>query len=169
MFKKILIPLDGSALSEKALPAALEVSNKFGAELILLRVVERPQAYLHADGWVDLELINSIEEQAKKAVARYLQEKEAELAIQGQIVTSMMWERQFPADAIIEAAEELDVELIVMSTHGHGGLTRWVFGSVADKVLRKAHVPVLLIRATEDLEDLELPALADELDLHEPA
>ena len=54
------------------------------------------------------------------------------------------------ADALLEVAAALGVDTIVMSTHGRGGLSRWVFGSVADKVLRYANVPVLLIRAKEE-------------------
>jgi nucleotide-binding universal stress UspA family protein len=60
-----------------------------------------------------------------------------------------------------------NMDAIVMSTHGRGGLVRWVYGSVADKVLRHADVPVLLVRADADEFDVELPAVANEADIRE--
>ena len=75
-----------------------------------------------------------------------------------------------PADAILYFAETAKADTIVMNTHGRGGFRRWVYGSVANKVLSHSSVPILLVRANEEF-DLELPTIRDLADMrsHEPA
>jgi nucleotide-binding universal stress UspA family protein len=107
MYKRILIPLDGSALAEQALPHAISQARHFQAELILLRVVE-PFAHV---GGMSLAGLERIRQQTR------------------------IW-----------------VDLIVMSTRGQSGLSRWLMGSVADRVVRGATVPVLLVRARKEKE-----------------
>ncbi len=138
MFKKILVPLDGSQLSQRALEPAIAMSKQVGAELLLMRtpVVDTLSfaatgsklAEAHNDALVYLETIRKSNEQP-------------DLNIQTQIVEGDV------AGAIVDTALSEQADLIVMSTHGYSGLTRWVLGSVTEKVLRSAPCPVLAVRA----------------------
>ena len=146
MFQHILIPLDGSPLAETALKSALTLAGKFSSELTLLRVVAQP--YLPTDGLSAsyAELIAGLREQALADARAYLVAQQGSLQQQGFRVHALVSELEPVAEAILNTAESVKADAIVMSTHGRGGLARWVYGSVADRVLRHAHVPVLLIR-----------------------
>ena len=138
MFKKILVPLDGSPLSQRALEPAIAMSKQTGAELLLVRmpvvetlgfaVSEHRHAEARNDALVYLETIRKSNEQP-------------DLHIQTQIIEGDV------AGAIVDTALAEQADLIVMSTHGYSGLTRWVLGSVTEKVLRSAACPVLAVRA----------------------
>lgn len=151
MFKRILVPLDGSRLAEAALPAALELASKFDSEVTLLRVVQPPQIMLtHTDGGVYAELLTTLKQEANEEARFYLKAHQNSLRQQGYRVNVHITEGEPVAEMILETIASLGCDTIVMSTHGRGGISRWVFGSVADKVLRQASVPVILIRATEE-------------------
>lgn len=138
MFKKILVPLDGSQLSQRALEPALAMGKHAGAELLLVRTpvvdtlsfaaTEAKHAEARSDALVYLDTIRKSNEQPG-------------LQIQTQIIEGDV------AGAIVDTALSEQVDLIVMSTHGYSGLTRWVLGSVTEKVLRSAPCPVLAVRA----------------------
>jgi nucleotide-binding universal stress UspA family protein len=150
MYKKILVPLDGSKLAECALPHVEELAKCFNIEeVILVSVTERVQGYRVFDDpkqlqgqRLILEDVGKKQEQAE----RYLIRISKKLTAKGIKVDTevLFWP---PAEAIISYAEHNAVDLIVMCSHGHSGLTRWAFGSVADKVLRGSHIPVLVVRA----------------------
>ena len=146
MYKRLLVPLDGSALAEEALTHARNLAAQFGSKIILLRVVVSPYAIAAPDlilaGYdpVDADFIKTAEE--------YLQSVAAGLQLAGLQATARTCEGPV-AEAIIGYAADADADMIVMSTHGRGGLSRWVYGSVADRVLQAAPCPVLLVRATE--------------------
>ena len=146
MFQHILVPLDGSPLAEAALGPALALADKFGSEITLLRVSVQP--YLPTDGLNAsyADLIAGLREQALADARTYLATQQGSLRQQGYSVHAQVTELEPVAEAILNVAEADKVDTIVMSTHGRGGLSRWVYGSVADRVLRHAHVPVLLIR-----------------------
>jgi len=151
MFKRILVPLDGSRLAEAALPAALELASKFDSQVTLLRVVQPPQLMLtYTDGTVYTELLASLRQEANEEAGVYLKALRNSLRQQGFRVQAHTSEGDPVAAVILEVVTELECDTIVMSTHGRGGVSRWVFGSVADKVLRQARVPLLLIRASEE-------------------
>ena len=148
-FKKILVPLDGSTLSEKALPIALSMARAYDGQLILIRSEDFPSIIL---GMGELEAsywVVEAEEQMHREVGNYLTEKADELRRQGYHVETKQG-RQMPAKAIIDAAAYEKVDLIVMSTHGRGGVARWALGSVTDRVARHAPCPVLLVREFEE-------------------
>jgi nucleotide-binding universal stress UspA family protein len=138
MFKKILVPLDGSQLSQRALEPALDLSQQAGAELLLVRVPtadtlsfvisEAKQRELAQDALAYLESVCKSYEQPQ-------------FSIRAQVLDGDV------ASAIVDTARAEQVDLIVMSTHGYSGLTRWVLGSVTEKVLRSAPCPVLAVRA----------------------
>jgi nucleotide-binding universal stress UspA family protein len=159
MFKHILVPLDGSPLAEAALPAALKLASELGSKITLVRVVRPPYVVTNVGGSGYAELIVGLREKAVEEATTYLKAYQGSLRQQGYVVHSHVCEGESPAELILEVAEAQDIDLIIMCTHGRGGLSRWVYGSVADKVLRYAHVPVLLVRA-EQRRNSALPIAA---------
>jgi len=131
--KRILVPLDGSRLSEAVVPLAEALARDYEAEILLVRA-------LRAQPSVDAEV------QAQHEAERYLAAMAQELAVCG--VKGVQWKVWYDdaARAIADAAGYNDVDLIAMSTHGRGGLSRLLFGSVAESLVRKAPAPVLLVR-----------------------
>ena len=147
MFKHILVPLDGSALAEQALPAALELVEKFDSEITLLRVVRPPRQHMTDAGDRFSDLLLKMRQQNLTEAQTYLQAHQGSLRQQGFKTHIHYTESEQIAEAILEVISGIDSDALVMSTHGRSGLSRWVFGSVAEKVLRRANIPVLLIRA----------------------
>ncbi len=145
----VLVPLDGTAAAESALPKALEVlAENPGATLVLLRAAEAPTM----PGTDPTEAQIAVVEEAGKyveALAARLRERGV-----GHVKTSVWYGP--PAPAIIEAAQIGHVDLIVMSTHGRSGLGRLILGSVAESVVRGTRTPILLLRA--DGVPIEAPA-----------
>jgi nucleotide-binding universal stress UspA family protein len=129
----ILVPLDGSALADRAVPFAVTVATRAGWSLLLLRAVNTLAAPTERAG---ADLKREAEEALDTVAAR--------LASDGLAVTTRVVEGQ-PESAILAATTDEDVGLVVMSTHGRGGLGRFIYGSVADTVLRHAPVPVLTV------------------------
>jgi len=145
MYKRILIPLDGSPLAEQALPHAVAQAKHFQAELILLRVVE-PFAHVRGVSLADLERIR---QQTRTWTREYLERIATDIQ-QEEISVQKVTVEGHPHTGIAEYAESNQVDLIVMSTRGQSGLSRWLMGSVADRVVRGANVPVLLVRAGKE-------------------
>ena len=141
MYKKILVPLDGSELAKKALDQAENLAKTFDAEIILFQVVPFMPIY----GSPELVTPLIVDEKQKEAAEKYLLTLTEELKKKGHKVTSMVKTGQQVAVEIIDFAKESGVDLIVMCTHGRSGITRWVLGSVAHKVLTRAETPILLI------------------------
>ena len=149
MYEKILITLDGSSLAESALPHAEAIARQFGGELTLLQVVPSPVTiavgyYDHLSG----EVLEALRDTALEQAKVYVEEQVAAVTGRGIKASGQVVEGE-PVDCVLHCADELVVDLVVMATHGRSGLGRWVFGSVADRVLRGAERPVLLIRARE--------------------
>ncbi|MGQ9548304.1 MAG: universal stress protein [Roseiflexus sp.] len=148
--RRILTPLDGSGLSRQALPLAGEIARAAHAELILLRaVVPVIEAYIGTSVLgrplvENDETLNALHEYA-------LDELKAEAASLRAEVPRVLTHAiiGYPAEVIIDEAREMDVDLIVMATHGYSGLRRWALGSVADKVLHATPTPLILVRASE--------------------
>ena len=145
-FKRILVPLDGSPLSERALPVATALAQKFGSEIILLRVLDIPNPtppVSHPEvtiGWV-----REARAHAHQEAQSYLDAHQQKVYRQGVEVRALRRDRS-PAEDILQVAGSEKIDLIVMSAQGQGGLARWTFGSVADKVARHSPCPVLLVR-----------------------
>ncbi|MCB8942887.1 MAG: universal stress protein [Ardenticatenaceae bacterium] len=158
MFRRILVPLDGSHLAESALPAALELASKFEGEITLIRVVASPTTMPTVDGRAYGELHFKMREHVLDEAEMYLKLHKNSLRQQGYVVHHQIVEGDSPAGAILDIAEAQNMDAIVMSTHGWGGLARWMFGSVADKIIRRADIPVVLIRANEIIPPIEAEA-----------
>src|SRR5258707_14267070 len=146
MFKTILVPLDGSPLAEQALTPAREVARRTGANGILARaaqmepahaIVESAYGMIYPEPAVDRPIVEARD---------YLKSIQSRLAVRGAVLRTMVAEGD-AASAIVDIAGQAKVDLIVMSTHGYSGLTRWWLGSVAEKVLRAASCPVLVTRS----------------------
>lgn len=150
MFKHLLVPLDGSTFAEAALPAVIEIASRFQSEITLLQVLQAPYFFTGTDGPGYVELLAEIREQTHDEAMKYLETQRTRLRQYGFRVHIKVIELEPVAAAILDEVAQSHADTIVMSTHGRGGLSRWVFGSVADKVLRSAAVPVLLIRATAE-------------------
>jgi nucleotide-binding universal stress UspA family protein len=145
MYKKILLPLDGSPLSQQAVPYAVELARQFNAQLLLLRVVQ-PVVVPVVEYGYNRRLVEALHKQMWQDAEAYLQEMQRQPEIASLKVTPLLCEGDV-AQSIIDAIEQYDVDTVVMATHGRGGLSRWVLGSVADRIVRGSPVPVLLIRA----------------------
>jgi nucleotide-binding universal stress UspA family protein len=143
MYKKILVPLDGSELAKRALDEAEKLANCFGAEIILFQVVPFMPIY----GSPELVTPLIVDEKQKESAEKYLDTLAEELKKKGFKVTTAVRTGQQVAVEIIDFAKESGVDLIVMCTHGRSGITRWMLGSVALKLLTRAGKPILLIRS----------------------
>ena len=147
MYKRVLIPLDGSANAEQALPHAIAQARHYQAELIFLKVLE-PLPHARGMSLGDLE---RIKQQANTWAREYLERLAADVRQQGILVRAVTIDGRAHVE-IPQFAETNQVDLIVMSTRGQSGLSRWLMGSVADRVVRGATVPVLLVRVAKEKE-----------------
>jgi nucleotide-binding universal stress UspA family protein len=152
MYEKILIPLDGSEVGESALPYVENLLSKLSPEVkveVTLLQVLRP-VYPHAIGGYEVPDVAYTEkemEETKKKAVDYLNKAGETLRSKGATVTSRVGIGD-ASEEIIKVAEEINADLIAMSTHGRSGFSRWAFGSVTDKVLRRGgRVPILTVRA----------------------
>ncbi len=146
MYQKILVPLDGSELAECVLPHVESIARGCGVEsVVFMRVVDTymPSAFY---AYIGESQRQQIEAGSEKAAREYLDEvvgrvKLDGVEIQKQLITGRA------AESIAEYATKNDVDLIAIATHGRSGVSRWAWGSVADRVLRSACVPILMVRA----------------------
>ncbi len=140
MFKKILVPLDASELSEIALPYAEELAAKLGAQVTLLHIGTP------ADG-TDKSGHKAYIDKVTARVARHLTKSPGEKAKLESKIIELPGLIANPAAEILDFAEKEKVDLIIMATHGRTGISRWALGSTANKVARASVCPLLLIRA----------------------
>lgn len=146
MFKKILVPLDGSDLAGKILPSVAELATHFKARITLLTVGSSDTSGGKGPG-----------PQPELPLAGYLEKTAEKLRSKG-VEVDWVYKVGQPANEIVAYAAENEVDLIALASHG-GGEVAWVLGSVAKKVMSHAPAPVLLWRVTE----LEPPVLKSEM------
>lgn len=149
-FTRIAVPLDGSREAEQALPIARELARATGATLHLVRVAETfrhelPEdpgpAFLKPSYEAILQRFDQLEAEARD----YLEATAKQLRAQGLSVTIEVRSGD-PWDELLDYTRTAKPDLVVMTTHGRGGVARWFFGSVADRLLSHSDVPLLLIR-----------------------
>jgi nucleotide-binding universal stress UspA family protein len=145
MYAHILVPLDGSDTAEQALPHAVALAELFDAKLTLLRILE-PLPQVRG---VSPSSSRSIKQQAREWAQSYFERISAGLSEQGIEVASEILEGR-PAAIITQYAGENEADLIVLCSKGRSGVSRWLIGGVADRVMRGAPVPVLLVPAHLD-------------------
>lgn len=144
-YKKILVPLDGSRLAEQALEdVKAVVSENKTCLIILIRVVE-PLLPIYVKDSISAEHYKAAEEKLESEAKDYLMELAEELMRGGMRVEVELIVGGMADEVILDYAKEKKVDLIVMSTHGRSGVARWIFGSVAQRVIRHSSVPVLLV------------------------
>jgi nucleotide-binding universal stress UspA family protein len=144
MYENILVPTDGSGAVGEAVERAVDLADTYGAKLHALYVIQR--IYGIDDEYLTVQsALREQGEDATAAVAATAGESGVEC------VTKIL--KGDPAHEIVGYAESNDIDLIVMGTHGRTGLDRMLLGSVAEKVVRHAEIPVLTVRGSEEQTD----------------
>jgi len=150
MYKRILLPLDGSHLAAQAVPHAVAHAEHFKAELILVKVLEPLAKNLN----LPRRAVREAEEAIRKLAREYLERIAVDIRNKG-ISVRVVTVPGSPHIEIAQFAERENMDLIVICTRGQSGLSRWLMGSVADRVARGVDVPVLLVRTPKDSRDIE--------------
>ncbi len=156
MYLKILVPLDGSKAGESALPYVEGLVSKLSpegkVEVTLFQAVSSLSHYVVAgEAGVSIPYTEKEMEQIKKKSQVYLRKTAEGLKSKGAKVKIKVGNGKADEE-ITKAADEINADLIAMSTHGRSGLSRWAFGSVTDKVLRGGNKPVLIVRAPKEIK-----------------
>ncbi|WP_136808238.1 universal stress protein [Desulfosediminicola flagellatus] len=156
MSERILIPLDGSKLGESALSYVEGLISRMApgekVTITLLHVITEVIHDLNLQGGGEVVSIPYTEDELTKmkdGATDYLNKVSDGLRNEKLTVICKVSVSTNPADEIIKTEEEVNADLVAMSTHGRGGISRFAFGSIADKVMRGGTTPVLMVRASE--------------------
>lgn len=143
MYRKVVVPLDGSVLAESVLSHVAELIRDRGSQVYLLSITPMMKAVIPP--FLDLHLRGEERHPAEEELRQYLQAVAQQL---DQLATDVQINVRSgrPADEILTFVDEVGADLVAMSAHGRSGIGRWVFGSVTDRVLRATKCPVLLVR-----------------------
>src|ERR687896_1067229 len=148
MYSQILVPLDGSENSERALPHAQELAQASGATLYLIQVVSHSEEQdMVRGGGYDLLAAEYSREQAREYIAAQINRageylKEAAMRLEtGGIKAETVVREGAAAENIVQYAQEKGIDLIIMGARGQGGIQRFLLGSTTDRVLRTGHLP----------------------------
>ena len=142
MYKRILVPLDGSETAEAVLPHATELARLAGGELFLLSVPTDPAA---AFAFSEPGLAEEFVDTQESTTLKYLKSIKKDLEDKG-VKASMLIREGAVAPIIIAVSEEINADVIAMATHARTGVAHLFLGSVAEKVLRASRLPIMLIR-----------------------
>jgi nucleotide-binding universal stress UspA family protein len=151
MYNKIMVPLDGSNLAECVMPHVAAIISGFkSAEVVLVRVVNPVRLPVSVPaqgnfGFTEKDR-QQLEANRKKAAGEYLEKMVRSLDIPGTIFSFTVLEGN-PANMLADYTTQNEVDLIVVATHGRSGVSRWVMGSVAERIVRTSCVPVMMVRA----------------------
>ncbi len=162
MFDKILVPLDGSELAERALNPALTLAQQVKGEAILLSVPVLKQMFVSGGNGYSLMLPEESLQESQQEMMGYLQTVAQNWAFPDVTLRTEVISGD-EASVIVETAAAENVDLIVMSTHGYSGLTRWMLGSITEKVLRAAPCPVLVVRSLDSISRILITLDGSEL------
>jgi len=149
MFERILVPLDGSDLAEAILPLVQEMAWTHKSTVQLIRVVRSPRTTESTRSEDMMVLNQQVVSVMEQDAHNYLAGKKGQLRQVNIPVSTKVIVSEMPASTILDYAEEEEADLIAMSTHGRSGIRRWVYGSVAEKILQGASCPVLLVRSQQ--------------------
>jgi nucleotide-binding universal stress UspA family protein len=145
--KTILVPLDGSMAAETALPTAVAIARAYDARIVLVNARPRPE--LTSDLEQSPEIRDEVLQRAFEQSTDYLAALAEGLHSEGIRVVSIS--NEGPAvEVILNAVAATHADMIVMTTHGHNSVRRWILGSTTDKLLHRSHAPVLLVRAVPE-------------------
>ena len=149
MYNTILLPLDGSPFSEKAIPSAVEIAKAFNSDVTLVRVPEPVRNRLN-DLEGAIQVYETIRSQRLREASEYLISKQSDLKAQGVRAHLIVpKEGTTPAACLLDLLDSDNYDLVVMSTHGRHGIGKWMMGSVADRLVQHSTTPILLIHPTE--------------------
>ena len=147
MYKRILVPTDGSALSKKAMKSAVEFASTVGAELVALNVVPRyPTSYFEGGITVSANEMARVEKQWAERGQALADEVEKAAENTGVTAKAVTVRSDLVAEAIMAAAKKNKCDLIVMASHGRRGIKRLLLGSETQHVLTHGTIPVLVLR-----------------------
>jgi nucleotide-binding universal stress UspA family protein len=147
VYNKILVPLDGSELAECIFPHLEALARGCQVkEVVLMRVVEPFRQPTPSEYIIKPEEVIRINQEVKAEAEKYISQASAKIKRDGFRVKTEVPTGN-PAETLADYATKNGVDLIVIATHGRSGVSRWVWGSVADRILRSACVPVLMVRA----------------------
>ena len=163
VFDRVLIPLDGSELAEQILKPGMDLATAMQAEVTLLRVVQQftPASYDPESNRISglrstsLKQLQDIDREEWSRAEEYLDQLAARLRSGALSVQTRVVSHIRPATAILDDASSNGADLVAVATQGRGGLKRWLVGSVADKVVRGATMPVLVYRPTGEFVSAE--------------
>ena len=147
MYKKIMVPLDGSELAECVLPhVEAFIEGCQVNHFVFVRVVEPAAAFYSGDYPISPEVMQERETAGEKIASDYLDQIVSRLEHKNAELYSEVLVGNV-ADSLADYSENNEFDLILIATHGRSGVSRWVRGSIADKVLRSSRIPVLMVRA----------------------
>lgn len=151
MYEHVLVPTDGSEAAQKAVDQAVDIASKYGATVHALYVIDvNATSYSLGSEQVDRIRSGRLDEMPEvKAAAEEATGYVADAARERGVVVEEHVTTGEPARAIRKFVEENDIDLVVMGSHGRSGLSRVVLGSVAEKVLRRTRLPVLVVDSDE--------------------
>ena len=154
MYKRIMVPLDGSELAECVLPDVEAFIKGFNTDDIFFVRVIKPEKSYRGEYPIDIDILKKREMEATSIAKDYLDKTVDQIThntttLHTEVLVGSVTE------SLVKFTLEKDINLIIIATHGYSGVTRWVRGSVADKVLRSAHVPVLMVRAPGTKGEIE--------------
>ena len=147
MLKKILVPFDGSGYSEKAFDKALEIAEKFESDLVALTVL---QSEISDSAGVSIARLQEIQDEQEEKATIMLKELESKAKDKNIPFSMKIIHNPSSSDGIVSFAENSNIDLIVMGSHGRTGLRKIVLGSVANGVLGHTKCPVLITKGTND-------------------
>ena len=145
MLKKILVPFDGSGYSEKAYEKALEIAEKFQSDLIVMTVL---QSKISDSAGVSIQRLQELQDEQEDEATTMLRRLEKDANSKNIPFSIKIVHNPSSSDGIVSFAENSNIDLIVMGSHGRTGLTKIVLGSVANGVVGHAKCPVLIIKGS---------------------
>jgi nucleotide-binding universal stress UspA family protein len=147
MFKHILIPTDGSTVSNRAIRAGIELAKESGARVTGYYALDPVPARLYGEGYVaDRQMVADFERRSQAEAKKHVAAIERAARKAGVRFEPLVETARTPYHGIVDAAKKRDCDLIFMSSHGRTGLMRMALGSVADKVMTLSKVPVMVYR-----------------------
>ncbi len=147
MSRRILVPLDGSPFSERALTLAVPLAQQHGASIVLTLAHPLPPRVEDATGGAGVSLREPAEHDVRDHLRQQLERIARRVAMKDGVTTATQFREGPIVDEIEAAIADVSAELVVMATHGRGGLSRLWLGSVTDALLRRSHVPLLVTRS----------------------
>lgn len=147
--KRILVPTDFSESSDKAIQEAIDIAEKYHSKVYVLHVIDKGVQQCAVDYCLPIEVVEQFENESVNASNQKMRQEVSKLNKNEAVEIEFDVKKGVPYDEILNEQQSNGIDLIVMASHGRTGLSRFMLGSVADKVVKKANALVLLVRADE--------------------